>query len=431
MRFETSSMRCTDGTERRLREKAIEMTTEKVHKAPRDLDEATIAAVRRRIGIPFRRTSRALNEVSSTDSFRHFARGYGDDNPLYTEPEYARASVWQSPIAPPIYPMSAGVMRSTNWTPDEAAEMSGGDPLAGIGQYMCGERWVFHRPVRAHDVLFRHQSIHSADLRESSFGGGEGALVSHRVTWEDDEGSPFAHRFLDFWHADRRGSRNAGKYLGLERTHYSDDAVAHIDSMYAAETRQGSAQRSIESVSVGDSIGEIVKGPLAVTDIICWHMGIGMGEYGVGALKLGYLNRLRVPGFYQKNDYGIWDVAQRCHWDDKWALQLGQPAPYDYGAMRTNWMVHLVTNWMGDAAWIWQLTASVRKFNYLGDVHFVSGVVRTVDCTAGSVHIDMYGINQRGETTCQGSAVVLLPPDGGTVRLPDFNPDDIPEASAP
>ena len=57
-----------------------------------------------------------------------------------------------------------------------------GDPLAGIGQYMCGERWLFVRPIRAGDLLWRSQHLFSADLKTSTFGGGTGALVSHRVS---------------------------------------------------------------------------------------------------------------------------------------------------------------------------------------------------------------------------------------------------------
>ena len=78
---------------------------------PRELDDETIAEVRRRIGIPVRYSPRAHNEVSSTDSFRHFARAYGDDNPLYNEPDYARASSWGSSIAPPLYPFVSGIAR--------------------------------------------------------------------------------------------------------------------------------------------------------------------------------------------------------------------------------------------------------------------------------------------------------------------------------
>ena len=36
-----------------------------------------------------------------------------------------------------------------------------GDPLAGIGQYMCGERWLFVRPIRAGDRVVADASISS------------------------------------------------------------------------------------------------------------------------------------------------------------------------------------------------------------------------------------------------------------------------------
>ena len=70
------------------------MTTTWSGRKPRELDDATIAEVRKRIGIPVRYSPRAHNEVSSTDSFRHFARAYGDDNPLYNEPDHASRSSW-------------------------------------------------------------------------------------------------------------------------------------------------------------------------------------------------------------------------------------------------------------------------------------------------------------------------------------------------
>ena len=105
----------------------------------------------------------------------------------------------------------------------------------------------------------------------------------------------------------------------------------------------------------------------------------------------------------------FWDMAQRCHWDDEWAQRMGHPAAYDYGVMRSCWMTHLVTNWMGDGAWIWKLSASVRKFNYLGDAHFVSGVVREVDRAVNTATIDVSCVNQRGETIAIGQAVVVLP----------------------
>jgi acyl dehydratase len=370
--------------------------------------------------------------VSSSDSFRHFALAYGDDNPLYIDPDHAQASSWGSSIAPPLYPFTAGIPRRVEWSDAEKSEMSGGDPLAGIGQYMCGERWVLLKPIRAGDVLLRTQSLFSADLKPSAFGGGSGALVSHRVSWESEDGSPFAFRFLDFWHADRQRSGAAAKHRDLERPRYTDEDLERLDACYASEAVRGSEPRRVTDVQVGEELGPIAKGPLSVTEIVAWHTGVGWGVFGGGASKIAYKNRARIPKFYLKNELGFWDMAQRCHWDDEWAQRMGHPAAYDYGVMRSCWIAHLVTNWMGDDAWIWKLTASVRKFNYLGDAHFVSGVVREVDRAANTVTIDASCVNQRGETTADGRVVVVLrPPGGGTAVVPEFDPADIPEASVP
>ena len=203
--------------------------------------------------------------------------------------------------------------------------------------------------------------------------------------------------------------------------------------MYEAEDVRGAAPRLVGDVQVGDELGPIAKGPLSVTEMVAWHVGVGWGMYGGGASKVAYKNRQRVPKFYVKNELGFWDTAQRCHWDDEWAQRMGHPAAYDYGVMRTNWMVHLVTNWMGDDAWIWKLSASVRKFNYLGDAHFVSGVVREVDRAANTVTIDVIGREPaRRDRPATPAIVVILPPaGGGPAVIPEYDPDQVPEATAP
>jgi acyl dehydratase len=396
------------------------------------LNEETIALVRRRIGIPVRYSPRWHNEVSSTDSFRHFALGYGDDNPLYTDPAYAQASSWGSSIAPPLYPYSAGVSRPVELSDAEKEVLKGGDPLAGIGQYMCGERWLFPKPIRAGDVLWRTESLFSADLKTSGFGGGTGALLSHRIAWEDQRGAPYAFRFVDFWHADREKSKQAGKNQTLERAHYTDEDLERLDACWEAETLRGATPRRISDVQVGEELGPIAKGPLSTTEMIAWHQGSGWGMYGGGASKVAYKNRKRIRKFYLKNDMGFWDTAQRCHWEDEWAQRMGHLAAYDYGVMRANYMAHLVTNWMGDDAWIWKMSVSVRKFNYHGDSHFISGVVREIDRDANTVTIDTQGANQRGQATCDARIVVILPPaSGGHAVIPDYDLDQVPEASAP
>ena len=397
---------------------------------PREINEETLELVRRMIGIKVHRSPRHKNEVTSSDSFRQFAYAYGDDNPLWCDLPYGEASSWGSVIAPPVYPYTAGVMAPVKWTTAEEAIMDAGDPLRGIGQYMCGDRWVFVRPIRPGDILHRSQTLHDAQLKKSDFGGGTGALLSHRVAWDGDEGQPFAYRFLDFFHADREKSRQAGKYTTLEQPSYTDEDIARFDELYANEEHRGATPRLLTDVQVGDELSPIMKGPMSVTDIVAWHSGTGMGEFGVNALRLGWKNRQRVGGFYQKNEQGFWDAAMRAHWDEAWAKKLGQPAPYDYGIMRSTWLCHLVTNWAGDDAWVWKVSSRVRKFNHMGDASIVSGTVHEVDRANNAVTIECKVVNQRGTVTCDGWITVILPSaGGGHAVMPEFDPDDVPEAT--
>ena len=87
-------------------------------------------------------------------------------------------------------------------------------------------------------------------------------------------------------HRAQQGARKK-KYDAITIDRYDDDAIAAIDAQYAAERPRGAEPRWFEDVHEGDELGPMVKGPLTVTDMICWHVGMGMGLYGVQPLRLG------------------------------------------------------------------------------------------------------------------------------------------------
>jgi acyl dehydratase len=392
-------------------------------------DEA-VERLRRRIGIPVRWGGRPRNTVSSVDSIRQFATGYGDDNPLFTDPGYAEKTRWRALLAPPMYFMSAGARADVKWTEQQAEAMSGGDPLRGVGQYLSSERWAFVRPVTPGLLLRQQQYLHGVEVRDSAFGGGRVVVLMQRVEYSDEDGRLFALNERSYHHADRGASGESGKYRNLKILPYTQEEMERIGKAYDDEWRRGADKLRISEVLAGDELPQIVKGPLTVTDVICYHVGLGWGGMSEGPLKLAHKNRKRIPGFYTRNSLNVYDVAQRCHWEGEFAQELGHPAAYDYGAMRTNWMVHLLTNWMGDDCWISRLSATVRRFNYMGDTQWIRGRVERVnaDVCPPSVEVVMEGINQRGETTCTGEAIVLLcGADGGPPELPELSIGDLPE----
>jgi acyl dehydratase len=377
-------------------------------------DEA-VARLERRMGIPSRWLDRPRNTVVSSDSIRDFAIGQGDDNPLYVDPDYGTATRWSSQIAPPLFVTSAGVRDDYTYTGDEKEAISGGDPLRGIGQYLSSESWQLLAPVRPGLRMFRSRHLHAVEIRTSFFGGGRVAVLTYRFEFRDAERRLYAINDRTYHHAEREKSADKGKYREVELAAYTDDEMATIEDAYDNEYRRGADRLTVDNVEVGDELPSIVKGPLTTTDVIFYHVGIGMGGSD-GPLRLARTTRLRVPGWYTRNSRNIPDVVQRCHWEDEYAQKIGQPSAYDYGAMRTNWMAHLITNWMGDDAWIRELSSRVRRFNYIGDTHWMRGRVTELGTVDGapSARIEIEGVNQRDETTCTGTAVVLLSDRAGT-----------------
>ena len=98
---------------------------------------------------------------------------------------------------------------------------------------------------------------------------------------------------------EREKARDRKKYDDVVIEPYTDDDLAEIDEHSARERARGSEPRWWDDVEEGDEMGPLVKGPLTVTDMICWHVGMGMGLYGVKPLRLGWRNRRRVPRFFQ------------------------------------------------------------------------------------------------------------------------------------
>ncbi|MGJ3627922.1 FAS1-like dehydratase domain-containing protein [Sphingomonas sp. MMS24-JH45] len=60
------------------------------------------------------------NLKCTDDAVRRFAICIGDDNPLFTNPEYAARTRWSGVIAPPAFEKSMGINRNPVMDPDDA-----------------------------------------------------------------------------------------------------------------------------------------------------------------------------------------------------------------------------------------------------------------------------------------------------------------------
>ncbi|MBI4515753.1 MAG: hypothetical protein HY699_08050 [Deltaproteobacteria bacterium] len=384
-----------------------------------------IARLRRRIAVPVPHPRPPHYQCPNADAFRIFANAIGDDNPLWSDPAYAAGTRWGSVIAHPAMvggDTLIGVDEVTRLSPDQK-ELMRGDPLRGVHAFYSGSSREWWRPLHPDRRVYRRNALVAALDKHSRFA--ERAVHEWTANvFRDDQSALLSAQSLLMIRTERQKAQERGESRPVTIAPYSDEQLAAIDAQYARETARGTTPRLWEDVNEGDEVGPLVKGPLTVTDIICWHVGVGMGLYGVGALRLAYKNRQRVPGFYHRDELNIPDAMQRCHWDPAYARKAGNPTTYDYGRMRETWLIHLCTDWMGDDAWLWKLDCQFRAFNFVGDTHWMRGRITRkylADGDRPAVELDLWGENQRSEITTPGHATILLPSrQHGAVRLPDL-----------
>lgn len=397
------------------------------HRAMGDrITDEGIERLRSRIGVARPHSAPPHYRRPNEDAFRLVALAYGDDNPLWCDPVYAAATRWAGPIAPPHLVGGDTLIGEDEVAsiPPEHQDLLKGDPLGGVHAFYSGSFREWWNPLRPDQEVLRRNALVGVEDKIGEFAGrtvhewfGEVFAVAG--------GPVLSGQFRLMIRAEREKAVENRTNEAIEIAPYTDEEIDAISEQIGQERsrRRGSEPRFWEDVAIGDTIGPLVKGPLRVTDMVVWHTGMGMGLYGVAALRLADDQRRRMPRFFKRDDLNIPDVQQRVHWDPEWARRAGNPASYDYGRMRETWLIHLCTDWMGDDAWLWKLDCQFRKFNYVGDTHWMKGAITAKYLAEGdrpAVDVEIWGENQRGERTTPGHATILLPSkEHGPIRLPD------------
>ncbi len=385
-----------------------------------ELKDEDIERARTLLGVDLASRTREHQTTVGPDSIRNFAYGVGDDNPLYNDDAYGASTRWGGPIAPNIM---AGVINAPLRGDPLPAELKKNSKslFRGIHVFVSGGTWDWYQPLRPGDRLYSFRGEETLEVKKSEFGGRSVIQVGRDVKFNQRAEVVGVYRILRVL-TERKTARDRGKYSEIEPATYSANDIAALEERYATETRRGSEKRFWEDVTVGDALPAMTKGPLTVTDIISFHAGgYGFVPYGLPTNRLASINRKRIAPFYVNDEFGVPDVAQRLHWSSAWAQAIGNPMAYDYGVMRECHFHHYLTDWAGDDAFIERQHDEIRKFNYMGDVQFLSGEVTDKRIEDGRclVDVSMKMTNQRGVDTTFGQATISLPSRAdGSAALP-------------
>lgn len=377
------------------------------------ITEEAIAEARELNGVELRTNEEGVrrrhnwNKQATLDNFRHYARGYGDDNPLYTDPEYAAGTRWDGMIAPPTWLFTVD---TTIVAPK----------LAGLQWIYAGTKFEFHKPVSLGDEFT--VTVTQTDVeRKSGASVDEFLLQKGDIEYynQDDElvatatGRTMRTPRPDQDEDGGPSEEDATIAQHREAKEWTTDELSDLEAEILAQSRRGDETRYWGTVAEGDELEPRIKGPLSVTDMICWYMGWGSPVYFPHELYVK--ERQDHPSeAFRRPDTGIYEHPAMGHLDPSVAVGIGVPRAYDVGQQRLAWASHAVTDWMGDDGFLTSFDMRLDGMNYLGEVTEVSGTVTDVyvdeETDEHLVDIDLEGVTRHHEVRNMfGECTVRLP----------------------
>ncbi|MEV0585406.1 MaoC family dehydratase N-terminal domain-containing protein [Nonomuraea sp. NPDC050310] len=119
-------------------------------------------------------------------AIRYFAQAVGDDNPLYTDEDYAREHGYAGVIAPPT--LICETNQYTGLPRDEDGSTAHRWPLdlPGRRQVRGGNSYEFHQPVRPGDVITATWRIERVEEKAGK------VFVTSRATYTNQHGELLA-----------------------------------------------------------------------------------------------------------------------------------------------------------------------------------------------------------------------------------------------
>lgn len=380
-----------------------------------DIETEGLRGIEQLTGDPIR--VEQYNYEASLDSIRHYALGIGDDNPLWTERAYAARTSFGDVLAPPtfLYSVFDGAV---------------GAGLPGVQPVYAGTVWTFHRRIRRGDSLDVEASFGKVRRLRGRTAGD--IILQDAESRYSAAGELAAEATASTFRLARRSGRGGLSYEPRDEYEYTAAELRDIRRVALNEYRRGPDVLKFDQLSVGDAIPTVVKGPIDRITMTAYYAGC-IGSPGYKACEIAWKYRdwaendpQRLPSNYDPSYFAETVLPSLGHQDEAVAREIGMPNAYDNGPQRCGWFGHVVTNWMGDHAFMRQLEVRLRRPDIFGDTIWIGGQIESLQQVGrvGVVNIHLGARNQLGDEVAIGSAKVLC-----HRAEPDrpFDPTEIPE----
>jgi acyl dehydratase len=362
--------------------------------------DAMLADMRALIGTDLRTEACLNNEHATRLAILRFCEGIGDDNPLWTDPEYAAEGPHGTLVAPPSFIFACLGSVQVGWP--------------GLGGFHAETKMTFNRPIRVGDKITARVVFDGFEGPiESSFGGRR--IKDYlRQEYRNQDGELVATFICSRMRFERSEMQKRAPSRAVQLPHpWTEAEIAAIEADVLAEAPRGDNPRYWDDVNVGDEIDVITKGPIGLTDEIAFIAAGAAPIPRISAHGVALRRYRKHPkwAFRDPTTHAL-EPVYSVHYNDYAAKLQGAQAAYDVGIQRTCWGIHALTNWMGDAGKLKALTGQYRSHVYLSDVVRLGGRVDAKEIDADGDHVvklTTWGRNQRDQEVMPGTAVVALP----------------------
>lgn len=364
------------------------------------ITQEMIEEMRSKIGLKLRIEHSVNNEEATRLAIKRFAAAIGDPNPLWSDTEYAGKTRYGRIVAPPSWIICVFAGVQFGWR--------------GLAAFHNASSMDFYKPVLLNDRITPECVFIGFEGPKPSAFAEKMIVDSYENRYYDQRDELVAKVRWSVIRTERDTARKRGKYHSIQLPHpWTEGELRKTEEEVMSEEIRGALPRYWEDVAVGDELKPVVKGPLGLTDEIAYIAAGAAPIPRLAAHGVGLREYRKHPAwaFRDPNTYAL-EPVYAVHYNREAARAMGLPSPYDVGFQRQCWQVHLLTNWMGDDAWLKKSGAEYRKFVYLSDVVWVKGKVsrKYIDSDGEPcVDIRTMAVNQRGEEVMPGHATIVLP----------------------
>ncbi|WP_323038364.1 FAS1-like dehydratase domain-containing protein [Gemmobacter sp.] len=362
--------------------------------------EEMLADMRALIGTELRTDACVNNEDATRLAILRFCEGIGDDNPLWTDQGYARSTAHGTLLAPPSFIFCCLGSVQVGWR--------------GLGGFHAETRIQFFRRIRLGDKVFARVYFDGFDDPIESQFGGRRIKDYLRQEYINQDGELIARFICSRMRFERGEMQKRAPSRKIEIPHpWTEEEIARIEDLIAAEQPRGAQPRHWEDVGIGDELDPIIKGPIGLTDEIAYVASGAAPVPRLAAHRVSLMRYRKHPkwAFRDPTTHAL-EPVYSVHYNDYAARLQGAQAAYDVGIQRTCWQIHSLTNWMGDEGFVKAITGQYRSHVYLSDVVTLGGRItgKEIDADGDAVvHVETWARNQRGQECMPGTATIRLP----------------------